>query len=589
MLGLTRKDHPWHVTVVSDLANVHERLGNKDAAIRTHSFSERLFSDRYLNLPSTEINMFRVSEYYRNLFYINRALEFFYNEYENTKETEFLDKAFLMYQKNRISTAEFEMARLSDRLLESSELQSGKLKDYQLYSDKKDLLEWELLQGSVIEKIDDDELVELHTKLDEIENKLTSLSAELKSSSKGYISLFGDRFFSIKDVQKNLSNNQLLVFPAETYADTPVTVFFISSSKVATISTSMEASELRDSGIQLSSSLQFTGSTSLNNLPEFDLELSFKIYNELFSDIMDQFKDITDLIVVPSWPISNLPLAVLVSEDPSRTNLTYEDQAWLGLEKNISYIPSVSDLRLAKKNRTETLLSSFAGFGNPVLGPETNKLRGIKFVEFKDNNISKSYKLNKLPSLPSTEKEVRAVANVFPDGNKKVFLRNDANENNLRNANLSKTNVLLFATHGIVAGEWEFLDEPALILTPTQVEGNDAEDGLLTASEIRELSLNADFVVLSACNTAAGDESGEGLSGLASAFIFAGAKSIMASHWSVESDSTQLLITNFFQNLKKVNGTSGPEALRKSMQQLFEIPDYSHPIFWAPFILVGQT
>ena len=63
----------------------------------------------------------------------------------------------------------------------------------------------------------------------------------------------------------------------------------------------------------------------------------------------------------------------------------------------------------------------------------------------------------------------------------------------------------------------------------------------------------------------------------------------MASHWSVESDSTQLLITNFFQNLKKVNGTSGPEALRKSMQQLFEIPDYNHPIFWAPFILVGQT
>ena len=73
--------------------------------------------------------------------------------------------------------------------------------------------------------------------------------------------------FSIKDVQKNLSNNQLLVFPAETYADTPVTVFFISSSKVATISTSMEASELRDAGIQLRSSLQFNGSTSLNNLP----------------------------------------------------------------------------------------------------------------------------------------------------------------------------------------------------------------------------------------------------------------------------------------------------------------------------------
>ncbi|MDB2423459.1 CHAT domain-containing protein [Paracoccaceae bacterium] len=90
-------------------------------------------------------------------------------------------------------------------------------------------------------------------------------------------------------------------------------------------------------------------------------------------------------------------------------------------------------------------------------------------------------------------------------------------------------------------------------------------------------------------NTAAGDnESDEGLSGLASAFIFAGAKSIMASHWSVESDATQLLITNFFKNLKKSKGMRPAEAMRRSMKKLFSNHEYKHPIFWAPFVLVGQ-
>ena len=91
--------------------------------------------------------------------------------------------------------------------------------------------------------------------------------------------------------------------------------------------------------------------------------------------------------------------------------------------------------------------------------------------------------------------------------------------------------MILFATHGIIAGEWEYIDEPGLVLTPTIEAEITDNDGLLTASEIRELELNAEIVVLSACNTAAGDiDSDEGLSGL-SAFIFAGAKSIVASHW----------------------------------------------------------
>ena len=97
-------------------------------------------------------------------------------------------------------------------------------------------------------------------------------------------------------------------------------------------------------------------------------------------------------------------------------------------------------------------------------------------------------------------------------------------------------------------------------------------------------------MVLSACNTASGNnQSDEGLSGLASAFIFAGAKSIMASHWSVESNTTKQLVTTFFKNLKTSSKMTRSEAMRLSMKKLFSDHRYKHPIFWAPFILVGQS
>ena len=132
------------------------------------------------------------------------------------------------------------------------------------------------------------------------------------------------------------------------------------------------------------------------------------------------------------------------------------------------------------------------------------------------------------------------------------------------------------------------LEEPGLVLTPSTKEESSNNDGLLTASEIRDLKLNAEIVILSACNTAAGDiDSDEGLSGLASAFIFAGAKSIVASHWSVDDLSTQLLVSNFFKNLKDSYTLRTSEAMRLSMLKLFKNKKYSHPIFLGTLCTSG--
>tara|TARA_A100000164_G_C21504333_1_gene583973 strand:- start:20 stop:442 length:423 start_codon:yes stop_codon:yes gene_type:complete len=135
------------------------------------------------------------------------------------------------------------------------------------------------------------------------------------------------------------------------------------------------------------------------------------------------------------------------------------------------------------------------------------------------------------------------------------------------------------------------LSEPALVLTPPD-NGTEENDGLLTASEIAQLKLDADWVLLSACNTASGDKpAAEGLSGLATAFFYAGARALLVPHWPVDSTAATQLTTTMFDELKVSPKIGRSEALRRSMMKLAsreDRPDYAHPVFWAPFVVVGE-
>ena len=131
-----------------------------------------------------------------------------------------------------------------------------------------------------------------------------------------------------------------------------------------------------------------------------------------------------------------------------------------------------------------------------------------------------------------------------------------------------------------------------MVLTPPK-EASPENDGLLTASKIATLKLNADWVVLSACNTAADDGTPDagGLSGLAKAFFYAGARSVLVSHWSVPSRSTAKLVTDAFEALRNEPAIGRAEALRRAEIGMFDPanpPEFAHPLFWAPFALAGE-
>jgi len=148
-----------------------------------------------------------------------------------------------------------------------------------------------------------------------------------------------------------------------------------------------------------------------------------------------------------------------------------------------------------------------------------------------------------------------------------------------------------FATHGLVAGDVKGLGEPALALTLPK-QPSESDDGLLTASEVAQLKLNADFVVLSACNTIAGDKPGaEALSGLARSFFYAGARALLVTHWSVDSEAATRLATSTFDLLKADSKLGRAEALRRAMLAYLDdtsSPRNAYPALWGPFALIGE-
>jgi CHAT domain-containing protein len=203
--------------------------------------------------------------------------------------------------------------------------------------------------------------------------------------------------------------------------------------------------------------------------------------------------------------------------------------------------------------------------------------------------------------LPDTADELIDIAAALKGNvDRDVYIHRRASETNVKQAQLLDRRVVVFATHGIAPGELTGLDQPALALSNPALTGEKEEDGFLTMDEVLGLKLDADWVVLSACNTASGDGRAlEAVSGLGRAFFFAGARSLLVSHWAVETTSARLLTTELFRRQAENPDLTRAEALRQSMLALMESKappvaglltlDYRHPAFWAPFSLIGDS
>jgi CHAT domain-containing protein len=323
-----------------------------------------------------------------------------------------------------------------------------------------------------------------------------------------------------------------------------------------------------------------------------------------------------------------LPVQVLATESPTTASLStaadYHRVAWLARQHAITVLPAVSSLKTLRELAKESHASeAYIGFGNPLLDGSPDKYpedaeraklarekrcaptmqraaslsrggtRGIERVA--SGLIMNVAAIDRQMPLPETADELCDVANdLGADSAMHVFIGATATEAKVKelsaDGTLAKYKIVHFATHGALAGQLSRNAEPGLILTPPAT-ASEMDDGYLTASEIAGLKLDADWVILSACNTAAGGAQGaEALSGLARAFFYAGARSLLVSHWEVNSDATVKLITRAIAELKANPKIGRAEALRRSMLSMIDNGKdiEAHPAFWAPFVLVGE-
>jgi CHAT domain-containing protein len=342
-------------------------------------------------------------------------------------------------------------------------------------------------------------------------------------------------------------------------------------------------------------------------LRPYDIEAAYHLYRELLAPIEAAWQPAAHLIVAADGDLARIPLGILPTRpapaggDRDLAFDRYRGVAWLAASYALSQVPAATALRTrlqAPADSADRL--AFLGFGDPSFGGKDAVVgtRGATFRTRPRTRTMASARLADLPRLPDTADEIQAIARTLGgEPGRDIYLGNRATDATVlgldRSHTLARYQVVSFATHGLVPGDLDGLAEPALAMAA----GGDS-DGLLTLTKVLSLRLAADWVVLSACNTAAGDTAaGEAISGLGRAFLYAGSRSVLVSHWAVFSPSTTALMIDMFERYATEPASSRAAVLKAAMAKLRDQGEinldgrrisYAHPIFWAPFSLVGD-
>jgi CHAT domain-containing protein len=481
------------------------------------------------------------------------------------------------------------------------------------------------------EERDASALLTLRTQIDTLRGARAAIRQEIEKGFPDYVNLIDPRPATVEQARKDLRQGEALI---ATYVGRERSFVWAvpAAGPVGFAAVNQGGGAIARQVAELRRALDPNAAT-LGDIPAFDVALAHRLYESLLAPVEAGWKDAKSLLVVPHGPLGQLPFTVLVTApttlQPDRDGqalfANYKSVPFLVRKASVTQLPSVASLRsLRALPAPRGERQAFIGFGDPWFSPtqaadaarETQPahlqtrgartlvaMRGVRLLRRNApaTQTVDSAELAQLPRLPDTADEVRSIAlALHADPAKDVFTGREANERRVRTMDLSNRKVVMFATHGLVPGDLNGLTQPALALSAPSVADVDG-DGLLTLDEVLALKLNADWVVLSACNTATGDGAGaEAVSGLGRAFFYAGTRALLVSNWPVETNSARALTTDVFQRQAANAGLARAEALRQAELALIEGPgfvdgetkaavfSYAHPIFWAPFTLVGD-
>ncbi len=431
---------------------------------------------------------------------------------------------------------------------------------------------------------------------------------------------------SLSDVQAVLKPGEAMV---QIVSGEPRSLLFIIDDD------SIEVRSIRATEGQLAvlvASLRRAVSTNAEGIvPAFRADFAHVLHNLVFGSVAKRLSGYEKVIFSTSGALQSFPLELLVTAPPGSASSAawgvsgdYTGVKWLGARQAVSYVPSPRNLvDVRSRAGVSSATRNIAAFGDFTPGVDPQKV--LKIADLPDSCLDLASAVDRIGGLPGTAVEAQAISDLFADTSS-LAMGADFNETSLKAASdageLADFKVLHFATHGILWPSPDCFTDPALTVSATTAEDS---DGLLTASEIRGFDLDAQLIVLSACNTAStyleglGNASaqagtraldvgagqsrvgrraaasiiresgagGESLSGLARAFFSAGARTVLATHWPVADAETTLLMKRFYGQLKAEDSTFAT-ALRDAQSELRNDPKTSHPVFWGPFVLIGD-
>jgi CHAT domain-containing protein len=334
------------------------------------------------------------------------------------------------------------------------------------------------------------------------------------------------------------------------------------------------------------------------------VQTSYELYVLLFPEVVRRLMSPERTVhIVPTGPLYAMPFEVLVTALPRALGAGQEKSSahYLIEDVPIRYLSSASllkTLREAQARRKTTAPHPLLAFADPIYQPCVS-LADSSAPDASDTSATTQTPRDRsldtstrglFEALPETEAEVNAIKAVLkaPDESTPLQLREQATRTNVFAFNaeerLDDYRYVVFATHGVLPGQVSDLDQPALVLSYPE------EDGFLTMADVFQLRFNADLISLSACNTGSGERvRGEGVMGLTRAFMYAGTPTVAVTLWSVESLSAKALDVGLFEHL--ASGQVPVEALRSIKLRMLrgeEGEDYTHPYYWAPFVLFGD-
>ena len=542
-------------------------------------------------------------------------------------------EAFEVLQLAGTSSAGSALAQMAVRFASGSDAVSDLVRQRQDAEHQFEALDGNLVKAisAATNKRNDILIGNLRRQLGDTKTQIEALDREIEEKFPEYAALTSREPLSVRDVQKLLGQDEALLTFTRSWERDKTHVFVVRQKGLTVYTVDVGLDELRKSVDTLRSSLDLSVVGSLGSLPPFDTTVAFELYDKLLGPAAPALEGVKHLFVVPTGPLQSLPLGVLVTRRPATSGPDvpandngnrlqtrglvtvpgkevpvveadnrvlaaryghYRDVPWLAKRYALTTLPTVASLKslrtFAKRSKAS---KPFAGFGDPVLDGNAGRNKGVEITAMFRGALANVDEVRKLSRLPDTADELRSMAQYLGADDGSVFLGSRATEAQVKQMNLSDRRVVAFSTHGLISGELKYLAEPALVLTPPD-KATDQDDGLLAASEIAQLKLDADWVILSACNTAHADKPGaQGLTGLAKAFFYAGSRALLVSHWPVESRSATALTEDLFREFEQNPDIGRAEALRRSMLNVAandNHPQWAHPAYWAPFVVVGE-